>query len=144
MPLQTILSMMCSQIYGGIGNKAALRLLTLKGTPVSLQGTCSGLILTDLTPLASTSLVPPDMLSYTVYLGAFQNSTTHSGPNALSFQGCPGTLCTWLSAGATAGFHCIHCFYDGSCFCDPSCAMHRQPLLLQLHCCDTQHMTVVH
>ena len=37
-------------------------------------------------------MIPPDMLSYTVYLGAFQNSSTHSGPNAMSFQGCPGTI----------------------------------------------------
>ena len=45
-----------------------------------------------LTPLAPTSAVPSDMLSYTVYLGAFQNSTTHAGPNALAFQGCPGDI----------------------------------------------------
>ncbi len=61
----------------------------------ALQGSCADLILADLTPLASTALVPPDMLSYTVYLGAFQNSSTHAGPNALSFQGCPGVLSTW-------------------------------------------------
>ncbi len=64
----------------------------------ALQGSCSDLILADLTPLASTALVPPDMLSYTVYLGAFQNSSTHAGPNALSFQGCPGVLSTWRKA----------------------------------------------
>ncbi len=61
----------------------------------ALQGSCADLILADLTPLASTALVPPDMLSYTVYLGAFQNSSTHAGPNALSFQGCPGVVSTW-------------------------------------------------
>ena len=59
---------------------------------VFVQGTCASLILADLTPLAPTSAVPPDMLSYTVYLGAFQNSDTHAGPNALAFQGCPGWL----------------------------------------------------
>ncbi len=64
----------------------------------ALQGSCSDLILADLTPLASTALVPPDMLSYTVYLGAFQNSSTHAGPNALSFQGCPGVVSTWSKA----------------------------------------------
>ncbi|DBB12456.1 hypothetical protein WJX82_006372 [Trebouxia sp. C0006] len=65
--------------------------LSLATTDTSLpQGSCSDLILADLTPLASTALVPPDMLSYAVYLGAFQNSSTHAGPNALSFQGCPG------------------------------------------------------
>ena len=64
----------------------------------ALQGSCSDLILADLTPLASTALVPPDMLSYAVYLGAFQNSSTHAGPNALSFQGCPGVLSTWRKA----------------------------------------------
>ena len=57
-----------------------------------VQGTCASLILADLTPLAPTSAVPSDMLSYTVYLGAFQNSTTHAGPNALAFQGCPGDI----------------------------------------------------
>ena len=68
----------------------------------ALQGSCTDLILADLTPLASTALVPPDMLSYTVYLGAFQNSSTHSGPNALSFQGCPGVI----SSGA---WLCVRC-----------------------------------
>ena len=60
----------------------------------ALQGSCADLILADLTPLASTALVPADMLSYTVYLGAFQNSSAHAGPNALSFQGCPGVVFT--------------------------------------------------
>lgn len=64
----------------------------------ALQDTCADLILADLTPLASTALVPPDMLSYTVYLGAFQNSSTHAGPNALSFQGCPGVVSNWSKA----------------------------------------------
>ncbi|KAL0029567.1 hypothetical protein WJX79_004717 [Trebouxia sp. C0005] len=65
--------------------------LSLASTDDTLpQGSCSDLILADLTPLASAALVPLDMLSYTVYLGAFQNSSTHAGPNALSFQGCPG------------------------------------------------------
>ena len=113
MPLQTILSMMCSQIYGGIGNKAALRLLTLKGTPVSLQGTCSGLILTDLTPLASTSLVPPDMLSYTVYLGAFWNLST---PGLVLAPLLAFIAFTAFTTAAALVILAVSCTGDPSCF----------------------------
>lgn len=58
-----------------------------------LQGTCANLVIADLIPSPSDPLLLPDMLSYTTYLGAFQNSSARAGPNALAFQGCPGIAC---------------------------------------------------
>lgn len=58
-----------------------------------LQGTCANLVIADLIPSPSDPLLHPDMLSYTTYLGAFQNSSARAGPNALAFQGCPGIAC---------------------------------------------------
>ena len=55
-----------------------------------VQGACANVVLAELTPSPSDPLLHPDMLSYTTYLGAFQNSSVRAGPNALAFQGCPG------------------------------------------------------
>lgn len=62
-----------------------------------VQGTCAKVTIADLVPSPSEPLLHPDMMSYTTYLGAFQNSSTRAGPNALAFQGCPG-ICSKLES----------------------------------------------
>ena len=63
-----------------------------------MQGTCANVIIADLTPSPSDPLLHPHMLSYTTYLGAFQNSSARAGPNALAFQGCSGICCILVCA----------------------------------------------
>lgn len=64
------------------------------GQVILVQGTCAKLTIAGLIPSPSDPLLHPDMMGYTMYLGAFQNSTARAGPNALAFQGCPGIVAT--------------------------------------------------
>ena len=74
-----------------------------------MQGTCANVIIADLTPSPSDPLLHPHMLSYTTYLGAFQNSSARAGPNALAFQGCSGICCLLVCAVLHAFFSCCIC-----------------------------------
>ncbi|KAL3137553.1 hypothetical protein ABBQ38_004834 [Trebouxia sp. C0009 RCD-2024] len=67
-----------------------LQLTLAASDPTLPQGTCAKLTIAGLIPSPSDPLLHPDMMGYTMYLGAFQNSTARAGPNALAFQGCPG------------------------------------------------------